>query len=104
MSYSEHVFVGQFVNGHRHIHMKKQWHSDSGKAMAKFQIKTGTARVKQDGVDKAPSTRHVFRANLVDRPEMVENVKEQCWMVHQKFYFFLFGNINQFEVNGLLDG
>ena len=92
------------MNGHKHIHMKKQWHSDiSGKTLAKFQIKTGTAHVRQDGDDKATSTRHAFRANLVDRPEMVENIKEQCWMVHSKFYLFLFGNIDQFEIKGLLD-
>ena len=92
------------MNGHKHIHMKKQWHADiSGKTIAKFQIKTGTAHVRQDGED-GESSRHAFRANLAERPEMVEKNKELCWIVHPKFYLFLFGDISQFEVNGLLDG
>lgn len=95
--------LGQFANGHKHIYMKKQWLAEpSGKTMAKFQVKTGHKHNKIHGDDTKP-TRHTFRANLVDRPEMVEKGKELCWMVHSHFYLFLFGDIAQFEVSGILD-
>ena len=97
------IFVGQFANGHKHIYMKKQWLAEpSGKTMAKFQVKTGHKHNKIHSDDTKP-TRHTFRANLVDRPEMVEKGKELCWMVHSHFYLFLFGDIAQFEVSGILD-
>lgn len=94
--------LGQFVNGHKHIYMKKQWQTDfNGKLMAKFQIKTGTGNFTQH--EETTPSRHTFRANLVERPEMVEKKEELCWMVHSKFYDFLFGDISQFEVKGVLD-
>ena len=94
---------GQFVNGHKHIHMKKQWQADSGKTMAKFQIKTGPKHHNKEESDGNKPLRLAFRANLVERPEMVEKEKELCWMVHSRFNNFLFGDISQYEVNGILD-
>ena len=96
--------AGQFVNGHKQIHLKKQWHNDiSGETLAEFRTKTTSAHVKQDGSNRETFSRHVFKANLVQRTEMMERNKEFCWMVYPKNYRILFGDINQFEINDLLD-
>ena len=92
------------MNGHKQIHLKKQWRNDiSGKTLAEFRTKTASAHVRQDGGERETSSQHMFKANLVQRTEMMERNKELCWMVYPKNYLILFGDINQFEINDLLD-
>ena len=72
--------------------------------MAKFHLKSGPGHHNQTQIQiNSKPPRHAFRANLVERPEMVEKRKELCWMVHTKFYDILFGDISQYTVNSILD-
>ena len=95
-------FAGQFVNGQKHVLMKKQFASKSDKGMAKLQVREGPVfNMKAKGLE-GKRTRHVVRATLVHRPDIVSSESEKCWLVHKPFVELLIGSHKDYVVPLLL--
>lgn len=86
--------IGQFVNGYKHVFLRKMFTSQSGKHMAKFQVKEGLGFQLEDnevdGDTRVPS-HHRIPANLIQRSDVIEKGTEMCWQFHKQFEEKLYG-------------
>ncbi|KAL4227174.1 Inter-alpha-trypsin inhibitor heavy chain [Mactra antiquata] len=98
--------IGQFVNGHKQIHLLKQFISEGGETIAKLQVREGKRFKEQTniGEDKDVFRTHQrIRAKLIDRPEVVDNDIVKCWMVHEQFVDVLHGPSSFFMASDFID-
>lgn len=86
--------IGQFVNGYKHVFLRKMFTSQSGKHMAKFQVKEGLGFQLEDnevdGDTRVPS-HHRIPANLIQRSDVIEKGTVMCWHFHKQFEEKLYG-------------
>ncbi|XP_045166399.2 inter-alpha-trypsin inhibitor heavy chain H3-like [Mercenaria mercenaria] len=100
--------IGQFVNGFKHIYLRKQLINKSGQTEARLQIREGARFPSHSGGngttgDAGTRTRHRITARLVQRSEVIGKGSEMCWMVHKQFKESLFGSRATFMRTDLMD-
>ncbi|XP_060566448.1 inter-alpha-trypsin inhibitor heavy chain H3-like [Ruditapes philippinarum] len=98
--------IGQFVNGFKHIYLRKLFKNKSGQTMAKLQIKEGEKfpSIRENPIDtKDGVSRQRIPARLIQRSEVIEKGTEMCWMVHKKFIESLIGSREAFLKDDFID-
>lgn len=90
--------LGQFVNGHKQLILKNQFKNESGRTVAKIQIKElgDVTSGNHDNLSQGQRIRKVVRATLVPKPHILDNGSEFCWMVHQPFVEAFIGTRQSF--------
>ncbi|XP_045166392.2 inter-alpha-trypsin inhibitor heavy chain H3-like [Mercenaria mercenaria] len=97
--------IGQFVNGYKHVYLRKQFQNKSGQTVAKLQIKEGAKFPTGNHViaEDDGQTRYRIAAKLAKRTDVIEQGTEMCWMVHKKFEKSLYGSRESFLRSDFID-